>query len=113
MTFTATSLPFPFDSPSHSFQVVTTPVSYVCDPVGGTLTRYWGYAIQAAQPTALGTLTSVNPGTLLAKNVSSCSFSYSPNVVAQRSGLVTMNLGITESGETVTMYSATHVSNVP
>jgi hypothetical protein len=27
--------------------------------------------------------------------------------------LVTMNLGITESGETVTLYSAAHVSNVP
>jgi MSHA biogenesis protein MshO len=111
--FTTTAYPFPFDSPSHRFQVVTTPVTYVCDPVGGTLTRYWGYAIQTNQPTALGTLSSVNPGALLAKNVSGCSFSYNPNVVAQRSGLVTMNLGITESGETVTLYSATHVSNVP
>jgi hypothetical protein len=45
--------------------------------------------------------------------VSSCSFTYDPSVVAQRSGLVTMNLGITENNETVTLYSATHVSNVP
>ena len=111
MTFTATSLPFPFDSPSHRFQVITTPVSYVCDPVGGTLTRYWGYPIQPSQPSAVPIAGAT--WATLAKNVSSCSFSYSPNVVAQRSGLVTMNLGITESGETVTMYSATHVSNVP
>jgi hypothetical protein len=34
-------------------------------------------------------------------------------MVAQRSGLVTLRLSITESGETVTLYSATHVSNVP
>ena len=116
MTFGATALPFPFDSPSHRFQVVTTPVTYVCAPVaggGGTLTRYWGYAIQTIQPTAPGTLSSVNPGALLAKNVSICNFSYSAFAVAQRSGLVTMNLGITENGETVTLYSATHVSNVP
>jgi MSHA biogenesis protein MshO len=50
---------------------------------------------------------------LLANNVSACAFSYDANVVAQRSGLVTMRLAITENGETVTLYSATHVSNVP
>ncbi len=123
---------FPFDSCQTDpltgrvggcrFQMITTPVSYVCAPaangIGGTLTRYWGYAIQPAQPTALGTLTSVNPGAVLANNVSSCSFAYNAFVVAQRSGLVTMNLGITEANpsggyETITLYSATHVSNVP
>jgi hypothetical protein len=34
-------------------------------------------------------------------------------VVAQRSGLVTMQLGITIGSETVTLYSAAHVSNQP
>jgi MSHA biogenesis protein MshO len=107
---------FPFDSPSHRFQVITTPVTYACAPVaggvGGTLTRYWGYAIQNPQPTALGTLTSVNPGALLATNVSSCRFTYDPLVVG-RSGLVTMQLAITEQGETATLYNAAHVSNQP
>ncbi|MDD5180677.1 MAG: type II secretion system protein [Gallionellaceae bacterium] len=108
---------FPFDSPGHRFQVITTPVTYACAPVadgtGGTLTRYWGYAITDPQPTTLATLTSVNGGALLATNVSACSFVYDANVVAQRSGLVTMRLGITEQGETVTLYNAAHVSNVP
>jgi MSHA biogenesis protein MshO len=114
-----TSKLFPFDSPGHRFQVISTPVTYVCAPATtgvdgtGTLIRYWGYPIQSAQPTALGTLTSVNPGAVLANRVSSCDFSYNAFVVAQRSGLVTMNLGITENNETVTLYSATHVSNVP
>ncbi len=102
---------FPFASPAARFQVITTPVSYVCDPVGGTLTRYWGYPIQPSQPSAVPIAGATSA--TLAKNVSSCSFSYNPYVVAQRSGLVTMNLGITESGETVTLYSSTHVSNVP
>lgn len=106
----------PFDSPGHRFHVISTPVTYVCAPqpggVNGTLTRYWGYAIQAAQPTALATLTSVNPGALLATNVSSCNFTYDP-LVSARNGLVTMHLGITEQGETVTLYSAAHVSNQP
>jgi hypothetical protein len=45
--------------------------------------------------------------------VSACTFTYSGNVVAQRSGLVTVHLTITEEGESVTLYNATHVSNVP
>lgn len=108
---------FPFDSPSHRFQVITTPVTYVCAPapngINGTLTRYWGYPIQFAQPTALPTLESVNLGAVLANHVSSCRFAYDAAVVAQRSGLVTMNLAITRDNETVTLYSATHVSNEP
>jgi MSHA biogenesis protein MshO len=111
---------FPFDSPSHRFQVVTTPVTYVCAPATdaagngtGTLTRWQGYTIQAAQPTTLP-VTALTPPPALANNVSVCNFKYDAAVVAQqRSGLVTMNLGITESGETITLYSATHVSNVP
>jgi MSHA biogenesis protein MshO len=111
-----------FDSPSHRFQVITTPVSYVCLPatngVGGTLTRYWGYAIQATQPASVATLTGLGAQSAnLATNVSLCNFTYSTLVVAQRNGLVTMNLGITENNgnnfETVTLYDETHVSNVP
>lgn len=114
----------PFDSCAYDaggfvvggcrFQVVQTPVTYVCIPVpggaGGTLTRWQGYAIQAAQPVALPA-----PGTsaLLANNVSACTFSYDANVVAQRSGLVTMSLAITRDAETVTLYNAAHVSNQP
>ncbi len=116
--------PLPFDSCVYDangfvaggcrFQVVQTPVTYACAPVaggaGGTLTRWQGYAIQAGQPTALpaGGATS-----LLATNVSACTFTYDANVVAQRSGLVTMHLTITEQGESVALYNATHVSNAP
>ena len=98
----------PFDSPGHRFHVVTSLVRYVCapdaaNPTLGTLTRYSGYGWAAPSGT----------GNLLAKNVSSCKFSYDAFVVAQRSGLVTINLGISEEGETVTLYSAAHVSNQP
>lgn len=107
---------FPFSSPGSRFQIVTTPVTYVCAPVAGggaagTLRRYWGYPIQAAQPVA-EPIANANSA-LLATNVSGCNINYDGNVVAQRSGLVTMRLSITENGETVTLYSATHVSNVP
>src|SRR3989338_3916971 len=116
ITFTPTTLPFPFDSPSHRFHVIATPVSYVCAPasggVGGTLTRWQGYDIQSAQPIILPA-TGTPSSALLATNVSSCSFTYSNNVVTERSGLVTMHLGITKDDETATIYNAAHVSNQP
>ena len=120
---------FPFDSCQTDpltgrvegcrFQVITTPVTYVCAPATdaagngtGTLKRWQGYAIQPTQPTTLP-VTGTPSFSVLANNVSACTFTYDPSVVAQRYGLVTMNLAITESAETVTLYSAAHVSNVP
>jgi MSHA biogenesis protein MshO len=101
-------------SPNGRFDIINQAVSYVCDTTGKTLMRY-SYPIVAggAQPTA-----ALTSGNLLAGNVGAiCNFSYDAFVVAQRSGLVTMNLSIeTSSGggkETVTLYSATHVSNLP
>lgn len=92
------------------FHVVQTPVSYVCDTTAGTLSRWQGYTIQAAQPTVLpGTGTS----TTLASNVTACDFTYDASVVAKRDGLVTMHLTIDEQGESVSLYAATHVNNVP
>lgn len=100
---------FPFESPAQRFQVVHEQVRYICDTATGNLTRYWGFPI--ATPSA--GVPAGGSSALMASNVSGCSFNYDSNVVAQRHGLVTMNLSITESGETVTLYSATHVSNVP
>jgi len=102
--------PFPFDSPSHTFQVVDTPVTYRCDLSAGvaTLTRYSGYAIvdtPQPDPPASG-------GALLAQNVSACAFVYEPGIT-ERSGLVSMRLSLTQSNETVTLYHEAHVSNVP
>lgn len=102
---------FPFESPGNRFQVIEGPVSYVCN--GGNLTRYWGYAIQPAQPTAaaLPGLAGVQQA-LLATNVASCAFDYNPGVTA-RAGLIALTLVITESGESVRLYHEVHVSNVP
>jgi MSHA biogenesis protein MshO len=111
--------PLPFDSCVYDasgyvvggcrFQVVKTSVTYTCDPVARTLTRWQGYTIQAAQPTSLpGTGTS----SIIASNVTACSFTYASGI-SQRTGLVTMYLTITEQGESVNLYAATHVNNVP
>ena len=122
-TITINAIQFPFESPGNRFHVITRPVTYACDVAAGTLTRYWGYAIQGSQAnvdTVGKLITLVSPATatkgsaLLANNVRDCRFNYDPLVVAtQRAGLVTMRLAISRDNETVTLYSATHVSNQP
>ncbi len=109
IAFTPTASPFPFASPSQRFQVVQTAVSYICDTSARTLTRYWGYAIVAAQP---------NPpvggnSALIASDVSACTITYDPLVVAYRAGLVTLRVTLDRDGEAVSLYHAVHVSNVP
>ena len=98
----------PLASPGNRFQVVDTPVSYVCDLGAQTLRRYSGYPIVAAQ--AVPPVGGSNA--LLAKNVSACSFTYQSGVTA-RSGLVAIQLAVTQSGETVSLHHEVHVSNVP
>lgn len=102
---------FPFESPGKRFHVVSGPVSYSCAGVGanngtgtGTLTRYWGYA--PSDPPTSGN------SALLADKVSACSFVYEQGATA-RSGLVSMQLQITEAGEAVSLYHEVHVPNVP
>lgn len=122
---------FPFESPGNRFHVFTTPVTYVCAPLaggGGTLTRYWGYAIQSSQASTdsipelnalVAPANATRGSALLADNVGlavgagGCNFSYEANVVAERTGIVTMNLTITQGGESVTLYNVAHVSNEP
>ena len=63
---------FPLASPGNRFQVVDGPVSYVCDPGAGTLTRYWGYAIAAS---SAHRIRCRNPEALLATMSALLSFS--------------------------------------
>jgi len=105
--------PFPLASPGNRFQVVEGPVTYACapnpaNPALGTLTRYWGYAITAAQHTPPAPASSA----LLATNVSACSFTYQPGAT-ERGGLVSMTLNLSQAGETVRLYATTQVSNQP
>ncbi|CAN5304114.1 type II secretion system protein [soil metagenome] len=114
---------FPYDSPTHRFQVVSGPVTYFCDPATGILWRYWGYAIQANQ-TSVDTLAELDgliapPNATrgrarLAQNVN-CTlsvFEYRPGV-SQTTALVTIRLGITQANETISLYHTVHVNNVP
>lgn len=101
VTFAAVAQ-FPLSSPARRFQVVDTPVSYIC--AGGVLTRYWNYNFGITPPAG-------NSG-VLASLVSGCRFTYEPGVTAQN-GLVTLELAIAKDAETVNLVQQVHVSNVP
>ena len=99
-------------SPPFRFHVVDQPVTYVCS--GNTLTRFTGYGFQASISTTPG-----GSSTVIANNVSACSFNYDSSLVASRAGLVTMRLSLSETpaggggAETVSLFSAVHVDNLP
>jgi MSHA biogenesis protein MshO len=112
---TINAFQFPLASPGNRFQVLegTGPVSYVCDLPSGTLWRYWGYSIQPTQPTAaaLPGLAGAN-GAKLATRLTGCNINYSEGI-SERSGLITLQLTLSQGGETVTLLHEVHVSNVP
>lgn len=103
------TLAFPGSSPAKRFQVVDTPVSYVCS--GSQLRRYSGYPIASSQsvpPAGAGT------GDLIADKIAAggCSFAYAAGA-SQREALVTIRLNLTDNVESVGLLYQVHVNNVP
>jgi MSHA biogenesis protein MshO len=106
---------FPLESPGRRFQVISGPVTYECTAGGpnangdgtGTLRRYDGYVIAAAQPTP-----PAGTPTLLAGFVTACGFEYG-TLPLQGRGVVAVRIGVTRGGETVSLYQEIHVNNVP
>ena len=93
---------------ARRFQVVEGPVSYVCDPTARTLTRYWGYGFQTAQPTTF----TAGSSALVADHVS-CSFTYQTGSLQH--AMLGMTLTATAAGSTdsATLYYEVTVNNVP
>lgn len=98
-------------SPSRRFHVVTTPVTYRCDPATKRVIRYWDYPISAAMqlpPTG-------GKSAILADRVDSCIFKYT-NLANVRSALVGMSLVLRVAGETegtLALEHQVHVDNTP
>jgi MSHA biogenesis protein MshO len=92
-------------SPYQRFFIVDQPVSYACE--NGVLNRYDNYGIAPAQPTP-------PDGTpaLVTRGINGCNFSYDPGA-SQRAGLVTLQLSLSEQGETITLLHQVHVMNAP
>ena len=97
---------YPFSSPARRFHVVSTPVSYVCNVGTGQLQRYAGYAFSAGQPQP-----PAGAPALLATNVSRCRFVY--QTLSQLNALITLELGLTKGGESISLVYQVHVNNAP
>ena len=114
ITFTPTTA-WPGDSPGYRFYIVNGAVTYACTPNAsgtGTLMRYSGYAIQAAQPNStVGAPLASATSSLVLDDVSSCAFT--PGSVSVDLNAIQMTLQLTRSGETVALYSQVHAPNNP
>lgn len=101
----------------HRFHLVEQPVSYHCSPSAtpglGTLSRIHHYGFQDPQPAP----PAAGSSALLATGVTACSFSYEATAVSQRHGLLSLRLTLatatTSGSESVTLFHAVHVDNLP
>ena len=98
---------FTLASPGRRFQIVSGPVTYAC--TGGELRRYSGYTITALQSTP----PAGGNNALLAGSETGCSFVNATGGASQRTGVVSLTLQISQSGESVRLFQQVHVSNVP
>ena len=106
------SAPFQFtqQSPGQRAFFVDSSTSYICDPAGNQIQRYAGYGFRASQPTTPADF-GVAAGKVISQ-LSGCSFSYSAGT-AQRGGILTVEVSISDSGETINLLHQIHVVNVP
>jgi len=104
---------FKQNSPLQRLFVIQTPVTYLCDETAQTLTRYWGYAITADQTTidTDAELVGVGASTArIADHVNVCSATTTTGNVQQR-GLVTLDLGLEDQGETIRLIHQVQLDN--
>jgi MSHA biogenesis protein MshO len=106
---------FAVDSPTRSVYFVREPVSYVCNPGAGTLTRFWGYPISADQSThateadlALAGASSA----LVARDLTTCTFQATA-ATAYYGGLIRIRLRFSREGEVVEVFDQAQVENRP
>ncbi len=103
---------FAFGSPGRRIYLVSGPVTFLCDTVNRTLTRYSEYPIQATQRNSAADFSGAGVRTLLARNVAACTFTYAPGI-AERTALLTMALTVERDGERVRLLHQVHVENAP
>ena len=104
---------FAYGSPGRRFYIVSGPVTYLCDPAGGTLKRYSGYTIALTQPASAAALTAAGAtSSLVAADVGACQFTYSSGT-AQRNALASLTLQLTQSGESVQLLNEVQLANTP
>lgn len=106
---TGAALPTSLMAPPYRVYAIEQPVSYRCDTTARTLTRHTGYGFGAVQPDPPAGGTAA----VLARDINACTFSYNAGAIAARHALVTLQISLSRGGETVSLYHAVHVDNLP
>lgn len=103
---------FPFASPASRFYVVSTAMSFACDMTNQQLIMVGGYAIQSAQATSVASLSALATPHVLASQVSSCQINYAAGAL-QRSGIITITLGLIQGQAKVNLVHQINIMNSP
>ncbi|MBT8136490.1 MAG: prepilin-type N-terminal cleavage/methylation domain-containing protein [Gammaproteobacteria bacterium] len=106
---------FAYGSPSQRMYLINGPVTWLCEPAAGTLTRFDGYAIATDQTTRDSAAELTGAGataTRVADNISSCALNYAPGT-AWRAGLVSARLAVAQASESIVLHHQVHIENAP
>jgi len=106
---------FAFESPQRRVYFAEAVVGYRCNPSTGQLVRYSYTQLLGAVP---ATPPADSNPSLLANNVTGCTFLYQPvepdqPVTNVRAGLVSMTLQLAQEGESLQLLQQVHVDNAP
>jgi MSHA biogenesis protein MshO len=100
---------FPNGSSRRRVFVIQTPVTYICNIAGGTLTRYYNYSISATAPTPTSPPAGATSA-LVTDKVSACTVTTATADV-QTGGYVKLSLSVSNAGETVQLNHETQLDN--
>ena len=106
---------FRYPSPGERVFLVSGPVTWLCDVAANTLDRYSGYSVvadQSLRDSAAELLAAGATAARASEGIAGCAFDITPGT-AQRAGLVTARLAISDAGETVTLLHQVHTDNAP
>jgi MSHA biogenesis protein MshO len=99
-------------SPTRRMYLVSGPITYLCNPVAGTIIRYSGYAIDAAQANRASHAALVGAGAIgtpVASDISACTFRVTPGATP----VATIQLSASRQNEVVTTLYQAHSENPP
>jgi MSHA biogenesis protein MshO len=104
---------FAYGSPGKRMYLVSGPVSYLCDTGAATVTRYSGYSVFSTQPTSAAALISAGASaSKVSADLGSCQFAFTAGT-AQRNALATLQLQLTQTGESVQLLHEVQLVNSP
>ncbi len=106
---------FRFQSPSQRLFIIDGVVIYICEESTGELTRFEGdvyTAIQTNADEASELPSSSYNSALMTQNISHCNFTYSAGT-GTRAGIVTLEMSLSKSGESINLLHQLHITNAP